>query len=813
MSEPRDYTIHLIGHGHIDPVWQWPWSEGYEEVRATFMSALKRMNEDDDVTFTAGSACLYQWVKQSDPGIFEEIKQRVDEGRWELAGGMWIEPDCNIPSGESIVRQGFYGQRFFQEEFGRAVTVGFNPDSFGHAGTLPQILTQLGMDAYVFMRPMPRLEMEFPEGATFYWLANDGSRILTTAIPESYNGTRSEVMDRIKRLPDWPHLIRNQHNILCFYGVGNHGGGPTKRTIEALHEAQDNEALPRLVFSRLDNFFDGVRTAHQESVIPIIDSDLQHHARGCYAAHSGIKRLNRRTEHELMLAERIASICWLVHQRPYPTEALDQAWQDLLFNQFHDILAGTSIQAAYEDARDQLGRARFTAREITIACVQSIATDIDTSAGGNAILVFNPYPWPTRQVVEAPPLLARGINGSLYVTDENGRVIANQEVDGPHVGSTSYAFTVDLPGLGHRCYYANAGTKRTRGRGHVTAEDHAIENDRWRIEFDVHDGAITRLYDKKSRVEVIDRGAVLAVLADHTDTWSHGHDEWRTELGRFGNASVRVYETGDVRATLHITSTYNHSVAHQFVTLYNDIEEIDWCIHVDWREKHAVLKWLFDTNIRNAAVTADTAYGVQGRAANGTEQPCQMWVDLTGAVNGKTYGFGLINDSKYSFDARAGTLRMTLLRSPVYCHHDPDRVDASRFNAYMDQGIHDMRFRLVPHPGPWESTNIARSAWELNSPAFVHLESSHRGELEPAQTYLECDMDYVALTVFKKGHDGDHLIVRGYETAGQDAKGEIRLPSLGASLGVTFAPHAIRTWRYTIESGEWAEVNLLEEEI
>jgi len=229
----------MVGHGHIDPTWLWRWTEGYEEVRATFRSALERMRETPGFKFTSSSACFYAWFKASEPEMFDEIRQRVREGRWDIAGGWWVEPDCNIPGGESFVRHGLYSQRFFDREFGVRARVGFNPDSFGHAGTLPQIYKKLGIDYYAYMRPNADDEMRYPQGTTFWWQANDGTRILACNLQESY-GTGDEVIERIRRLPASPHLNPGQTHVLGFFGVGNHGGGPTKKAIAGILKAQQD---------------------------------------------------------------------------------------------------------------------------------------------------------------------------------------------------------------------------------------------------------------------------------------------------------------------------------------------------------------------------------------------------------------------------------------------------------------------------------------------------------------------------------------------------------------------------------------------
>ena len=811
MAKPRDFTIHMVGHAHIDPTWLWRWTEGYEEVRATFRSALDRMNETPAFKFTASSACFYEWVKACDPAMFEEIRARVKEGRWELAGGWWVEPDCNIPCGESFVRHGLYSQRFFEREFGVRARVGFNPDTFGHAGTLPQIYKKLGIDYYVYMRPCPVYEMDYPGGATFLWRANDGSEILACNLPEDYVAG-DEVLSRIKRLPSNPHLNPGQTHILAFYGVGNHGGGPTKKAIAQILKARKNSRLPKVLFSFLIDYFEAFRKSTKRSSIPRICTDLQHHARGCYSAHSEVKRLTRQCEHALMAAERFAAAAWLLDDYEYPQQDFEDAWKDVLYNQFHDILAGTSIESSYEDTRDQLGAARHRANEIANEAIQRIARTVDTSAEGNTVIAVNPLPWPVTQSVTAPPIVARGIEAPLHFVDDTETVIPSQAVMGERIGSTRYAFCAELPAMGYRCFHARSGAKSLRLEETLTGDRTSLENDWWRIEFDQCHGHICRLYDKRAKVEILTKGNVLACLVDPSDTWSHGYDEFRVEAGRFGNAALELIEMGDVRATVRVVSTFDKSTAEQYVTLYRGIDTIDCVFRINWQQRYTMLKLAYETTVADGEATYDTAYGVQVRNTEGFEEPGQKWFDLTGTVGDCVYGFAVLNDSKYGFDVCRGAMRVTMLRSPAYAHHDRARYDSSLPCAIMDQGWHTVRIQLAPHAGSWQDAHVVKRAWELNEPAFTHIESSHKGKRARSASLIGTEAENVLLSVLKKSEDGDGLVVRGYEIAGKPAATTLHFPYWKKTFKVTFKPHEIKTLRIDPRTWQLDEVNLLEEQ-
>ena len=379
-------VLHMIGNAHIDPVWLWQWPEGYQEVRATFAAALDRMDETPDFVFTHTSVLFLQWVEESDPQMFARIRERVAEGRWQIVGGWWIEPDCNIPSGESFVRQGLYGQRYLLDRFGITATTGANLDSFGHNASLPQILRRSGMDSYVFLRPKPDENADLP-GPLFRWTAADGSQVLAYRIPHEYCAPRDDLGDHVERslatLPD------ELGEAAVFYGVGNHGGGPTRANLRSIDELRERDGLT-LELSSLRRFFDAVE--HED--LPAWRGDLQYHAPGCYTTHSGIKRWNRRAENLLQRAEKWSVVADALGAQSYPLRDLSDAWQLLLFNQFHDTLAGTSIEPAYEDARDQIGHATSLAALAFNRAVQSIARQIAIpyEEGTFPLVVFNAAP-------------------------------------------------------------------------------------------------------------------------------------------------------------------------------------------------------------------------------------------------------------------------------------------------------------------------------------------------------------------------------------------------------------------------------------
>ncbi|WP_198420967.1 glycoside hydrolase family 38 N-terminal domain-containing protein [Bacillus timonensis] len=490
QSTTAEKTIHMIGNAHLDPVWLWQWQEGFQETKATFRSALDRMKEYDDFLFTSSSAANYEWVENNDPEMFREIQERIKEGRWEIVGGWWVQPDCNIPSGESFVRQGLYAQRYFKEKFGVTAKVGYNVDSFGHFGMLPQILKKSGMDYYVFMRPAPQ-EKGLPQ-KLFWWESDDGSRVLTFRIPFQYNTSGNDIESYVKRFVG--ELKDPFNDLMLFYGVGNHGGGPTKRNIESIQRLKEIKELPQLKFSTPNQFFEEI--SEKKLPFPVVHDDLQHHASGCYAAHSGIKQWNRQAENLLIKVEKFSSFAYLITKQVYPDNLLT-AWKNVLFNQFHDILAGTSLEAAYEDARNMHGEAMSIASRGLNYAIQSLSwkINIEHVDGMKPIVIFNPHSWNSRVNVEQE---VGGLGEDDILVDNEGNQVPMQRVQSWATtrGRSRVSFIADLPPMGYRVYKILPNTSK-QTKSYMKATNYSIENNNYRLEIDPDTGFISSLLDKK----------------------------------------------------------------------------------------------------------------------------------------------------------------------------------------------------------------------------------------------------------------------------------------------------------------------------
>jgi len=813
----KRYTVHMIANAHIDSAWLWRWLETVEVCKATYRSALDIMNDYPDFTFACSSAAHYFWMEQHAPEIFEKIRERVKEGRWEIVGGWWVQSDVNIPSGESFVRQALYGQRYFWRKFGKIATVGYNPDSFGHTGTLPQILAKCGLDGYLFFRPGPH-EKELP--VMFWWEAPDGTRVLASRPPHHYgfSGGQAATAERIERAF---HLMPDGvTDVLCFYGVGDHGGGPTRETVGAITELSREPAMPGIKFGNVEDFYERVRQGDVN--LPVVRDELQHHASGCYAVHSAVKRRNKKCEELLLTAERIASFASTVAGVSYDTGEMEQAWRHVLFNQFHDILAGTSIAPVYDDADEMYDEAERIASGILRRALNAIVERINTEGDGQAIVVFNPLAWDRKGPVEIE-IPWRHKPESLEVRDADGNVVPVQRVrtEMPaKPGRMKIVFVVDVPSLGYRVYHCVpvvAGHLSSRPSASETGRP-ALENVFWRVEIDPRTGAISRLFDKTARVDVFSGSAnVPVVMRDMSDTWSHGVFEFHDEIGRFGDARVSVIERGPVRTVARIESRYGQSVVWQDLILYGDVPVIECRTTVDWHEQRKLLKLAFPVNVVNPVATYQIPYGYIERPVNGEEEPAQQWIDVTGTLKGRagkkrTYGVSLLNDCKYSFDVLDGTMSMTILRSPPYALHDPRKEEPDHIYEYIDQGVQHLAYSLVPHEGSWRDAGTVRRAAELNAPLIAVATGNHAGELPRQLSFITAEPDNVALTVVKRSEDSADLILRLYETTGKTAECTVNMVTSSASWTGKLVPNEIKTLKVSATETElrFVETDMLE---
>lgn len=822
-------TLHMIGNAHLDPVWLWPWQEGYQEARATFWSAIERIEEYPDFIFTCDQVALLSWVEESDPALFERIRARVAEGRWVNTGGWWVEPDCNMPMGESFVRQGLYGQRFLRSRFGRIATVGMNVDSFGHNVMLPQILRGQGMDSYVFLRPGPH-ESTFDD-TLFWWESPDGSRVLAYRIPFEYGSPPDAIDGQTDKALG--ALDRRIGDAMIFYGVGNHGGGPTRANIDSIHRYDRMGSFGRMIMSSPRAYFDEILADRDRlERLPVRRDDLQHHAPGCYSAHSGIKAWQKRAQFALLSAERWGAIVAVRDNVDYPRAQLERAWKQVLFNQFHDVLPGSAIDSAYTDARDQLGEAVAVSKRILVRSHNILARQvaIPFEAESQPVLVFNQHPWPvTTNVTINYGSQKMGVH---VVDDDDEPVLFQHTQPAATTGDRSrgaVAFRAELPALGYRLYRLRPGElPAVPTSGSLATSAGVLENELVRIEIDAASGWISSYLDKVTGVDLmrgVDGATHTQVCQDPTDTWGHHVVSYAWPGASMTTTRIVVRETGPLRSRVRIEREWDASTLVEEFLLDRDSAALRIDVSLDWRERAHLLKLRFPTRLEAPRATYDVPFGTLRRPVDGSEEPAQSWVDLSGTVDGRPAGLTVITTNKHGFDASGGaqpSIGVTAVRSPVYSWHDPRLLQNDGIYSYQDQGLQRFSVELVPHAGDWRDADPDRRAILLGSPVRAMLESSHGGSLPARHSFVSDGGGQVRITAVKGSEDAvdavgsgtADLLVRAVETRGEAARARIELPIVGRVLEEDFGPSQVRTFRIPRNPGlAVIEVDLIEEPI
>ncbi len=802
-------TIHLVGNAHIDPVWLWRFQDGFSEIKATFQSALDRIREYDDFVFSSACASYYKWIEENCPPMFEEIKEAVKNGKWIIVGGMWIQPDCNIPSSESFARQLLYSQKYFEEKFGITAKTGYNVDSFGHSAGLPRLLRNGGIENYVFMRPsVAEKKYPFPDRA-FKWNCGE-NEVLTYRLPSSYANnfsTTDQIENQVKASKDhnYPQMV--------FFGVGNHGGGPTITNIETIHEYQAaNEG--KVEISNPDKFFDVLRADHLEE-IPEYTGDLHNHASGCYSANSMIKKLNREGENRLGEAERIEVMSSFAVSHPVNPAKNAEAWQKVLFNQFHDIICGCSVISAYPDAQAFGGAAVAHGLESINAAAQRISWAVDTDKGisslskecrgalweqndmGTPIVVFNPL----SHAVKIP--VSVHLHTSSGVTDENDIPVPYQMLRANYtnraVDTRLTGFLAEVPAYGWRTYWVYRN--RELENPHVDfmkANRYSLENDRVKACFDPATGELSSV--KVDGRELLgELGCRTLVLDDSPfDTWSHGKSVFEDKIGEFGQPTFDIIDNGDVKVSVRVKQKWQTSLLERTYTLIAG----DSNLYVDTRlvlnDERVMIKLAFDAGLPNGEFIREIPGDII------TTYPAELGIDMAGrelpmlrfmAIREGARGLAVINDAKYSSSCRNGELRMVAARSCYYGEHFGQRDGKLRA-----QDIGEQEFKYIIRECQDDLVPVVKAAEEINTEFPVITETYHKGTLSQTVSFADIDAENVTMSALKPAEDGRGYIVRFTEISGK--RTEFAAKIFDAKIKAEIAPFEILTYRVCGEKVE-----------
>lgn len=822
-----DKSIYLIGSAHLDPVWLWRWQEGCGEVLQTFRSALDRLNEYDDFIFTCSSAAYYKWVEEIEPKMFEEICQRVKEGRWVPVNGWWVQPDCNMPSGESFARQALYSQLYYKEKFGKICTTGYNVDSFGHNGNIPQLLKLSGMDSYVFMRPMIHENAEVPD--VFMWEGIDSTQIPAFKIPIAYTASGCKFIDMTLEKAE-ENVKKLDLGVMLFFGVGNHGGGPTKGDIEYMKELNKNGEHSAMIFSSPDEYFKLLKK--HKSPLPVWKDDLQHHASGCYSVTSVIKKLNRQCENSLYVSEAFSTVAKHIADMPAKTGNIKEAWRDVCFNQFHDILCGCSIREAYDDAQNLAGHALTISENISNEAFQRIARRVDTWLDGvsdpicevrnqehfekfeRPVVVFNPLSFPVKVPV-------RTYNASRWVKNSKGEYVASQNVRASRSNDSSAdtCFLADLPAFGYETFWLKFDKKMIvpehQGYSEMVVNELVdsvmMDNGRLKVIISKENGGIVTFFVGKDHCHFGSKErpmAIPTVIDDSgSDTWAHDIFKFDKVKGQMELESLKVVERGPVRGVVRTRYKYGESLLVQdfILAIEQDILRVK-CKAV-WKEPLTMLKVSFPTDGENHKNTYEIPSGFINRPANGEEEPAQRWGAVTYYKDDKPYTLAVLNDSKYSYDCQDNDFRLTLLRNAIFADHFSERID-TEFN-YTDEGVHYFEYAVHCSAGEADIALLTREAAAFNIRPVAVPMSYHKGSLPQQNSFVDINAENIIVTAIKFCEDksGD-IIIRLYETEGKDTVFSVRYIPLDISFSAEIKKNEIKTFRCNAESV--VETNFLE---
>jgi alpha-mannosidase len=772
-------VLHVIGYSHVDAAWLWPWRDSSNLVLTTARSALDRMNETPGFRYCHSSSMHYRWIQKADPAMFEEILRRIREGRWEVVGGWPVEPDCNIPATESFARHGLYGKAYCKQALGVDVKIGFNPDSFGHAAGLPTILKQSGYDYYVFMRPQ---DQEQEPGKKlpllFWWEGPDGSRVLTLRILGSYDSAAARIPIVAK-----DSFAPGFSDGALFLGVGDHGGAVTKAQIQQVLEMRKDSTLPELRWSTTSEFFASVKASPAMANLPVISGDLQHHSRGCYSACGEEKYQNRRAERAMVQVESLSWLTCATLGRKYPGTEFADAWWNILFNQFHDLLAGTALYSDYQDARDGLGTACQTATATKIEALESIARRVNTEqAEGGLVFAFNCLPWARKTYLqyipgrrEAPITCLKAQDGSKVPVQER-----------PSESMTTFyprlAAWVDLPAFGYRVFsesFDAAPPPSAYGTA-ITVSDNAF--------------GISSL-KTSTGTELLASRLGLVVIADSSDTWSHGVDQFRQEIGRPEFVSSKVVEDGPVLRITRQRLRWQDSDIAVDISTFPQSDIVQFHFVINWQQHEQILKLEIPTALTGAKVFAAVPGAVTEKATNGNEEPYQDWVAVQGKSNDEDYTVALLNHQTYSYDCLDGLLRTILIRSAPYARHNPGRVQPESLDAWQDQGRQERTFWLVGRPGPYTGLHLDRLANELQMPAEYVMDSRHSGSESWDKSFLELAPETVSILAIKQAENSGGTIVRIQERSGKPTVAHLSSSLLQLDHDVHLTPWELKTLR------------------
>ena len=774
----KRFSLCFASNAHIDAAWLWRDKETVEICKNTFTSVLNMMDSRPDFTYTQSAAAYYDWMEQKYPDVFNRIKRRVKDGRWEIVGGMWVEPDCNLPSGESWMHHLLLSKEYFEKKFGVDVKIGWNPDSFGYNWNMPEFYLNAGIDAFITQKIGWNDTNIFPY-RVFWWEGPDGSRILTY-FPYDYVNE----INNPYQLADWTRQFDANTGftkMMVLFGVGDHGGGPTEEMLDRIERLKHLDIYPAIEYCSATQYINWLKQQNPAEIPTWKDELYLEFHQGTFTTQANMKQFNRQDEALLTSAEKFGVLA-TTYGRQYDQVLMDDAWKELLFNQFHDILPGSGIRENYIDATEKYEKVEQSGNFELSRSLEAIESNINTSklTKGKPIVVFNPMSWVRSDV--ATVALPEGDTNLYSVLDSKGNIVPSQIIEKGLLKRDLIFIAEGVPSVGYRTYEL----RREQSKADVIPPADAsltLENEYFKVSVGSDSGWVKSILDKQSGREVLSgSGNRLQLLEDKPKQW----DAWNVGLTGKENPStlrsIHIVEQGPVRTVLRIvrdclgpgfqrdypTHDFPSSFFTQDIILYKGLDRIDFETDVDWWEEHTMLKVAFPLTVTDTVATYEIPYGSIQRSTQmrnsletaKVEVPSARWAD----VSEKSFGVSLLNRSKYGYDIKGNTMRLSLLRSPKW----PDPT--------ADRGKHSIEYSLYPHRGSWKEGNTEGRGYDYNNPLLVVEGASHRGKLADAGSFVKLEPSSLVLTTMKKAEHSDGWIIQWYDTRGEETEATLTLP-------------------------------------
>ncbi len=757
--------IHLLCNAHLDPIWLWARNEGIAEAISTFRVAADFCEKYDNFIFNHNESVLYEWVEENEPELFKKIQELVKKGKWRIMGGWYLQPDCTMPSAEGFLRQIETGNAYFKEKFGIKPTTAINFDPFGHTRGLVQILRKTGYHSYLFMRPHNVVGND----TDFIWRGYDGSEIIGHSMWGGYNCARGEVTKKIDRFLNDSHDGAN----LMLWGVGNHGGGPSKIDLDSIEEYIKNHPEIIIEHSYCENYFSEVNTKELNTY----GKSLVHCMVGCYTTMAKVKQNYRALENELVTCEKMLALSGV----EYDKKELKAAEKALLFSQFHDILPGTMIKAGEDEILRLLGYGREIVSRLTAKAFFKLCEGQKKAVDGEIpVLVFNPHPYPITKEVQVEFQLAdqnwnEGETTLVNIKDEEGNYLPCQNEKESSSLTMDWrkriCFRAELKPMSINRFDCELHVEKIDKRPILPLEEtdtHFIfKNNKISVLINKKTGLIDK-YDANGVNLLKENSGKILVYKDNEDPWGMTNDGFYDRTGEFEPLSkeganifagypdaacnnVHVIENGEVRTKIQATFKNRNSFAIVAYTLSKEDSYIDIDIKILANDVNTLYKLSFDTNFEAPLFIGQTAYGREELLKEEKEITFQKWC----AFKDDNKAFAIMNKSTYGGSGIDNTLNVTLMRTPVYSAHPINSrpiTDNDRFHNHIDMGERDFSYRLTP-----DLENIDTEAEIFNQPPYA-LSFFPSGNGEKLDNGIEISNKEIVLSCYKKNEQGNYLL-------------------------------------------------------